>query len=227
MTAAGSETLRRGLRLGLPRALECVLAGLALALATPLLALLALAIACSSRGGILFCQPRVGQGGQRFTLYKFRSMRAGVPGAAVTAARDPRITPLGRWLRASKLDELPELWNVVVGDLALVGPRPEVPAHVDLADPLWQEVLRERPGLTHPVTLRLRREEELLATVPGPVDVFYRERLLPYKLRAYLEHRAQRSWQSDFRVLWDTLVQLLGGRDLALSPQDLLAEIAP
>jgi lipopolysaccharide/colanic/teichoic acid biosynthesis glycosyltransferase len=156
----------------------------------------------------------VGLGGRPFTLLKLRTMRtvatvAGTPeGTQLTASGDARITPVGRWLRRFKLDELPQLWNVVRGDMSLVGPRPEVPRYVDAADPLWQSVLSARPGLTDPVTLRLRDEEALLAGVDD-VEGFYRERLLPWKLRGYRDYLARRSWTSDLAVLGATVLAVL------------------
>ncbi len=112
-------------------------------------------------------------------------------------------------LRRSKLDELPELWNVLKGEMSLVGPRPEVPELVDPADPLWKEVLGVRPGLTDPVTVRLRDEEALMAGIEGDRDAFYRETLQPLKLRGYCEYLRRRTWHSDVGVLWETLLAVL------------------
>lgn len=152
---------------------------------------------------VLFRQTRVGLGGTPFQIIKFRSMK-NEPGPQLTSSGDPRITRLGRFLRRWKLDELPELWNVVRGEMALVGPRPEVPPYVDLADPNWVEVLAIRPGLTHPVTLSLHNEESLLAKADDP-DHFYRNVLLPEKLRGYLEYDEQRSFATDIGVLLATV----------------------
>ncbi len=127
----------------------------------------------------------------------------------VTARGDDRVTPVGRFLRRTKLDELPELWNVLKGDMALVGPRPEVPELVDLTDPLWVEVLEARPGLTDPVTVGLRNEELLMAGVEGDRDRFYREVLQPRKLRGYADYLRNRNWRSDLGVLGATAVAIL------------------
>jgi lipopolysaccharide/colanic/teichoic acid biosynthesis glycosyltransferase len=189
---------------GLPRPVELAAAAWGLVVAAPLLAASAALIKRSSPGPVLFKQQRVGRDGRPFTLYKFRTMRAGAVGLGVTAGGDPRITPIGRVLRKTKLDELPELWNVVRGDLSLVGPRPEVPEYVDVGDPLWREVLRERPGLTHPVTVRLRNEEELLAGISSDRGAFYRATLLPYKLRGCVAYQHKRTWRSDLKVLLET-----------------------
>ena len=141
----------------------------------------------------------------------------------MTAGDDPRVTPFGKVLRKLKLDELPELWNVLVGDMSLVGPRPEVPTYVDLNDQLWQEVLSARPGLTDPVTLRLRNEEALLASFEGDREVFYRELLQPSKLRGYKKYLSGRTWRSDINVLWNTFWSILFP---AREPPPTLEEIA-
>ena len=195
-------------RRGLPRPVEALLAGLGLVAAAPVVALAAAAVAAGSSGPVLFRQIRVGKGGKPFTLYKLRTMRSGAPGALVTAGSDPRITPVGRLLRRWKLDELPELWNVVRGDMSLVGPRPEVPRYVDLDDPRWRGVLAVRPGLTDPVTLTLRDEEGLLARATGDPERYYRRQLQPWKLRGSLDYLARRSWASDLGVLAATAWRL-------------------
>ena len=193
---------------GLPRAVDAALALAGLAASSPILAAAAVLVAATSPGPVLFRQTRVGLGGRPFTLLKLRTMRMAPEGSQLTASGDSRITPVGRWLRRFKLDELPQLWNVVRGDMSLVGPRPEVPRYVDAADPLWRSVLSARPGLTDPVTLRLRDEEGLLAGVDD-VEGFYRERLLPWKLRGYRDYLARRSWTSDLAVLGATALAVL------------------
>jgi lipopolysaccharide/colanic/teichoic acid biosynthesis glycosyltransferase len=136
-------------------------------------------------------------------------MRVSRGGPEVTARGDARITPVGRFLRATKLDELPELWNVARGDMSFVGPRPEVARYVDLQDPLWQEVLMVRPGLTDPTTLSLRDEESLMAGVDGDPDRYYREALQPEKLRGYVDYLRRRTWKSDLGVIWRTILVIL------------------
>jgi lipopolysaccharide/colanic/teichoic acid biosynthesis glycosyltransferase len=136
-------------------------------------------------------------------------MRASSKGPEVTAGNDSRITVVGRVLRKTKLDELPELWNVLKGDMSLVGPRPEVPRFVDLEDPKWRTVLRTRPGLTDPVTLRLRNEERLLDQVDGDVERFYVGTLQPLKLNGYLEYLENRSWATDFRIILKTALAVI------------------
>lgn len=202
----------RGNRKGLPRAVDLALALFGLVVCAPVLALAALATALSSNGPLLFRQQRVGRNGTHFVLFKFRTMRAGVSGPLVTTRGDPRVTRVGRILRRTKVDELPQLWNVVKGDMALVGPRPEVPEYVDLPDPLWQLVLENRPGITDPVSLRLRFEEDLLASVAGDHADFYPRVLIPFKVFKYLEYQSVRTPWTDVRVLVETLlVGLIGG----------------
>jgi lipopolysaccharide/colanic/teichoic acid biosynthesis glycosyltransferase len=208
VNAVGAEVEARK---GLPRAVEAAFAVLGLAVASPILLVAAGLIAATSPGPVLFRQQRVGLGGRPFTLLKLRTMKVVPEGSQLTAAGDARITPLGRGLRRLKLDELPQLWNVVRNDMSLVGPRPEVPRYVD-GSPLWQQVLAVRPGLTDPVSLRLHDEEKLLASVAAGGDDpehFYRERLLPWKLRGYLDYLQIRSWATDLGVLAATTLAVL------------------
>jgi lipopolysaccharide/colanic/teichoic acid biosynthesis glycosyltransferase len=205
---AGPEPAGTG-RAGLPRAFEATAAGAGLVLVSPLVAAAALLVALSSPGPVFFRQERVGRHGKIFRLYKLRTMREAAGGPAVTAGDDARITRVGRMLRRSKLDELPQLWNVLKGDMALVGPRPEVPRYVDPENRLWRRVLQARPGLTDPVSLALRDEEEILAAVRDDRERFYRERLLPWKLEGYARYLARRSWKSDLGILVATLFAVL------------------
>lgn len=197
------------IRSGLPRWVDGLMGSIGFVVTLPIMAVAALFVKLGSAGPVLFRQERVGRNGVTFTMYKLRTMHPESPGPGVTAADDDRITPTGRWLRRFKLDELPELWNVVRGDMALVGPRPEIPELVDLADPVWQAVLRARPGLTDPVTLSLRNEGALLAEVEGDREAYYRRDLQPRKLRGYLDYLDRRSWLSDLRVLAATASALL------------------
>ncbi len=190
---------------GLPNWLERTTACGAFCALSPLLLLCALAVRLSSPGPVIFRQERVGRGGKPFRLLKFRSMLVNSGGVQVTTRGDSRITLVGRILRKTKLDELPELWNVVNGDLSLVGPRPEVPRYVKMDDPLWQMVLATRPGITDPVTLRLRNEESLMAAAGGASELFYTAVLQPYKLRGYWDYISKRTAWSDLNVLVRTL----------------------
>ncbi len=194
----------------------------------PLILALAVAIRLTSRGPAFHRAVRVRPGGT-FTLYKLRSMRAGAEaaGPGVTALGDARVTRLGRILRRTKLDELPQLWNVVRGDMALVGPRPEDPRYVDLADPVHARVFTALPGITGPTALTYRDEESVLADSAlelarsrGRVDVTaedvdraYREVVLPVKLAMDVEYLAVRSSRTDLAVLGMTIGQVLRRTD--------------
>ncbi len=206
MTIIDNATAALTIRSGIPRPIEAVVALIGLLISTPFLALAAIAIKFTSRGPVIFCQKRMGLNGQTFVLYKMRTMRSANAGPQVTAGDDARITTVGRLLRKTKLDELPELWNILKGDMSMIGPRPEVPRYVDLENPMWRLVLEARPGLTDPMTLRLRNEEELMAQVAGDREKFYLETLVPFKLHGYLKYLQTRSWPSDLKVLWQTVV---------------------
>ena len=139
----------------------------------------------------------------------------------MTARADQRITKVGRFLRRFKLDELPELAHVVRGEMAFVGPRPEVPRFVNADDPAWARVLEVRPGLTDPMTLSLYDEESLLAEAAATgadIETFYRDRLLPHKLAGYLRYQAARTWKTDLRVMAATVLAILGHRSARGEP---------
>lgn len=190
---------------GLPRSFEVVVSLVGLALLLPLMVIAAAMVALTSRGGVMFRQQRVGRNGEIFVLYKLRTMGLENRGPLITSKDDARITRVGRLLRQTKLDELPSLWNVLKGDMALVGPRPEVSRYVKLEDSMWQAVLRVKPGITDPVTLQLRNEEELLAQVKGDRETYYASELLPLKLNGYVAYLKDRSWHTDLRVLIQTV----------------------
>ncbi len=195
---------------GLPRAFEALLAGLGLLTLSPLLLVAAAAVKLTSPGPVLFRQTRAGVGGRPFTLLKLRSMHVHAGGRKFTVGGDSRITRVGRLLRKTKLDELPQLWNVLRGDMSFVGPRPEVPEYVDLEDPLWRRVLEARPGITDPITLVLRSEEDLLASVDGEdTHSFYERYLLPYKLHGYRDYLERRSALRDLAVVTRTVLAVL------------------
>jgi lipopolysaccharide/colanic/teichoic acid biosynthesis glycosyltransferase len=194
---------------GLPRIADVFVSLVGLILTAPLIGFSAFAILVTSPGPVIFRQERVGLRGRTFILYKLRTMRTGIGGPQVTANQDPRVTFVGRLLRKTKIDELPELFNVIKGDMALVGPRPEVPRYVNTQDPLWKLVLESRPGITDPVTLQLRNEETLLAGVSGNPESFYLNTLQPFKLKGYLEYRSRRNWWSDVKVLTNTAFRVI------------------
>jgi lipopolysaccharide/colanic/teichoic acid biosynthesis glycosyltransferase len=131
-------------------------------------------------------------------------MRQSTKGQSITASGDPRVTRVGKIVRKFKLDELPQLWNVLRGEMSLVGPRPEIPEFVDLDLPIWKSVLEVRPGITDPVSIAYRDEEKLLAAAEDPIR-YYRETVLPDKLRRNLAYLRKRSLWSDLRVLAETV----------------------
>lgn len=184
--------------------LDSSLSALALLVLSPALLVIAASILLETGAPILFAQVRVGRDGKLFRLRKFRTMRRGQSGPSITARGDSRITRVGRFLRKFKLDELPQLWNVVVGEMSLVGPRPEVPEFVDCSQPVWRSVLRVRPGITDPASIAYRNEEELLARASDPIR-YYRESVLPAKLELNLEYLERRSFWLDLKVVMQTV----------------------
>ena len=205
---AGTSAPAPEINNGIPRWADFTIAAMGLIATAPVIAVTALAIAASSGLPLFFRQKRVGQRGRLFDLYKLRTMKASAEGPQITSRDDERITPLGRFLRRTKLDELPTLWNVLRGDMALVGPRPEVPRYVKLEDPKWQMILQVRPGLTDPVTLRLRNEEDLLARANGDPEEYYLNELQPSKLSGYVAYLHQRTCRGDLTMLWRTVVEV-------------------
>ena len=189
----------------LKRAFDLVAAVTGLVALSPVLAATGLLVKVSSPGPILYRQPRVGRHGRTFGLFKFRSMRVHAGGPQITAGSDPRVTPLGKVIRRTKLDELPQLFNVLRGDLSLVGPRPEVPRYVALYSEDDRIFLQGvRPGITDPATIRYRHEEAILARSPDP-ERTYIEDVLPAKVRLCRQYLERASFLSDFKVLSDTL----------------------
>ena len=203
------HSLSEKVNTGIPRWADAMIAVAALVFAGPLIVVVGLAIAMTSGRPILFRQRRVGRNGQLFDLYKLRTMTAFANGPEITSRDDARITRLGRVLRKTKLDELPTLWNVLRGDMALVGPRPEVPAYVNLDNPQWSTILSVRPGITDPVTIALRNEEELLAAASGDAETYYVSELQPAKLRGYVDYLQHRTVLSDMSVLCRTVTAVI------------------
>ena len=192
------------------RLFDLVVAGLALVLLSPLLLGIALWIRFDSPGSALYRQERVGRFGKPFRIHKFRTMsEAGSTGARqITVGADPRITRAGRALRRSKLDELPQLWDVLIGNMSLVGPRPEVPKYVALyPDALRDKVLSVRPGMTDRASIEYREENELLARAADP-ERAYIEVVMPAKLRYAAEYVDRRSMWSDLCLIGATVQTL-------------------
>lgn len=190
------------------RLFDLAIAAILLVLISPLLALVALLVKATSAGPVLHRAQRVGRGGHPFQLYKFRSMVAGAAqtGPGITRAGDPRITPVGAFLRQTKLDELPQLLNVLRGEMSLVGPRPEDPRYVAGYTPDQRRVLAVRPGLTSPASVHYRSEEQLLAGADW--EATYLQQVLPHKLALELDYLAHRSFASDLVILFQTFFAL-------------------
>ena len=156
-------------------------------------------------GPILFRQKRVGKGGRIFTMVKFRSMVVSHSGSSVSVAGESRIPPLGAKLRKYKLDELPELWNVLIGDMSFVGPRPDVPGFADKLVGEEREILQLRPGITGPASLKYRNEEEILASVDDPIR-YNAEVIYPDKVRINLDYLRHLSFARDLKYIVQTLL---------------------
>ena len=198
------------------RTFDLFFSALGLLLLSPLLVALALAVKLSSRGPVLFRQQRVGKGGRRFQILKFRSMVVDAErlGISVTRRGDPRVTALGRMLRDKKLDELPQLWNVLCGDMSFVGPRPEVPRYVRQYTEEQKRVLALKPGITDLATLKFRREEELLSAV-ADTEKYYLEYCLPRKIELNLTYAETANVWEDLKIIMRTLLpfRIPGGGD--------------
>lgn len=172
----------------------------------PFLIIVAILIKVKMPGGpALFKQKRVGRNGKIFTMCKFRSMTVSHSGSSVSVAGESRITPLGSVLRRYKLDELPELWNVLVGDMSIVGPRPDVPGYADQLQGDDRRILKLRPGITGPASLKYRDEEELLAKVENPVE--YNDKVIfPDKVRINIYYLDNYSFIKDMEIILCTLL---------------------
>lgn len=204
------------------RARDVVVAAVALVLLWPLLVVLGLLVRLDSPGPALYRQERVGRDGRTFRIHKFRSMQVEPAGPQLTVGDDdPRVTRVGRWLRVSKLDELPQLLDVLRGEMSLVGPRPEVPRYVAL----WPQDRREvilsvRPGITDPATVLLRSEAAILAAAADP-ERTYVEELLPRKTKAYVDYVTNRSFLGDLAIIAATLREVVRPTTRATVPEEL------
>jgi lipopolysaccharide/colanic/teichoic acid biosynthesis glycosyltransferase len=194
------------------RSFDLLLALILLILSSPLMLAVALVVRVASKGPIFYRQWRVGREGREFQLLKFRTMTHAPEqqGPSVTRAKDPRITAAGRLLRKWKLDELPQLFNVVRGDMSFVGPRPDVSRYLESLDDAQKQVLHLRPGITGSATLRYRNEEQLLAQVPaGQLESFYCTQVLPEKVRLDLDYARNAGFISDVAILFRTFRAIL------------------
>jgi lipopolysaccharide/colanic/teichoic acid biosynthesis glycosyltransferase len=190
----------------LKRCFDFAVSLVGIVLLSPVLVAIAIAVKCSSRGPVLFLQERVGRSFRRFKIYKYRTMVVDAPklGLQITAGEDPRITGVGRFLRKWKLDELPQLFNVLTGDMSLVGPRPEVPRYVDMFREEYACVLSVRPGITDPASLKYRDEASILAKSTDPEQTYLHE-ILPEKIMLAKEYVAQASLRGDIVLIWKTI----------------------
>lgn len=193
------------------RVYDFVLAVIGLVVLSPVLLVIALLMKLSDGGPVLFRQQRIGQWGHPFTIWKFRTMvvNAERQGLGLTKDGDARVTRVGGWLRKAKLDELPQIWNVLRGEMSFVGPRPEVPQYVARYTEAQRAVLLVKPGVTDLATLEFRNEEELLAAAPD-VEAFYLEYCLPRKIELNLQYQRQANLWQDTRVIGRTLFGVSG-----------------
>ncbi|MGA7684768.1 MAG: sugar transferase [Terriglobales bacterium] len=216
MSSASSETrlakecVPASVRTGaFNRAVDVLCAGMGLIILSPLFCAIAVSIKLGDRGPVFYAQDRVGKGFRRFRICKFRSMIAGADrDGLLTASGDARVTRMGRLLRRYKLDELPQLFNVLKGDMQLIGARPEVERYVQMFRPQYAVILQDRPGLADPATLAYPREDEILAA--DGTERQYVEEILPEKLRLSLDYQRRRSFFSDLGILLRTTVGLFG-----------------
>lgn len=191
------------------RAFDLLASGAGLLALSPVLVIAALAVKLGSRGPVLFVQQRMGRDFQPFGIYKFRTMVTDAErfGGQITFGRDPRITRVGHILRQTKIDELPQLVNVLVGQMSLVGPRPEVPRYVDLYQDDYAYVLSIRPGITDLASLKYRDEAEQLALSADPAKE-YAERILPDKIALAREYIDTASFFGDVSIIFRTFVRV-------------------
>ncbi len=187
------------------RLFDIVASGLGLIVLSPLFLILAIWIKLDSKGPVFYRQVRVGRNNKDFRILKFRSMRVGADkGSLVTiGGRDPRVTKSGYWIRKFKLDELPQLINVFIGDMSLVGPRPEVRHYVDYWTPEQMHVLDVRPGITDPASIKFRNENELMEQAEDP-EKYYIEVIMQEKIKLYLEYVEKHNFFCDLGLIFKT-----------------------
>jgi lipopolysaccharide/colanic/teichoic acid biosynthesis glycosyltransferase len=187
------------------RIFDILASTIGLIIITPGLLIIAILIKIQMPGPVIFKQQRIGRNGQPFTIFKFRSMILDHHGSTISIKGEQRITPLGAFLRKYKLDELPELWNVVKGDMSLVGPRPDMPDYANLLVGEEELILKLRPGITGPASLKYANEEELLTGVSDPAK-YNDEVIWPDKVRINLDYYHNRSFLGDIQIILKTLL---------------------
>lgn len=192
------------------RLFDIIASGLGLIVLSPLFAMLAVWIKADSPGPVFYRQTRVGRGNRDFRLYKFRSMRPDSDrlGLITVGGHDPRVTRSGYYIRKYKLDEFPQLINVFVGDMSLVGPRPEVRKYVDMYTPEQMRVLTVRPGITSLASIRYRNENDILAAAPD-ADRCYIEQVMPDKLAIDLEYVDRATFWNDIKLIFSTFREII------------------
>lgn len=192
------------------RLFDIVASGLGLTCLSPLFAAVAVWIKCDSRGPVFYRQTRVGKDGRDFRLFKFRSMRPDSDklGLITVGGHDPRVTRSGYYIRKYKLDEFPQLINVFIGDMSLVGPRPEVRKYVDMYTPEQLNVLKVRPGITSLASIRYRNENDILAAAADP-DKAYVEQVMPDKLAIDLEYVDRANLWTDIKLIFSTFKEII------------------
>jgi lipopolysaccharide/colanic/teichoic acid biosynthesis glycosyltransferase len=189
------------------RFFDIVISFTTLILLIPLMVVVATIIKLNSEGPVFFKQERIGKGFRPFWIYKFRTMQQAPIGLQVTVGNDPRITRVGWFLRQTKIDELPQLINILRGEMSFVGPRPEVPQYVQLYKQDYQEILTVRPGLTDLASLQYRDEAALLARATNPEEE-YTTRVLPDKIELAKDYLRQASLLFDLKIIFKTLFKL-------------------
>lgn len=193
----------------LKRLFDVIISLTGILILTPLFIIVVISIKLDSCGPILFQQTRIGRLGSKFKIYKFRTMIVNAEqfGEQITIGDDQRITKIGAWLRKFKLDELPQLFNVLNGDMSLVGPRPEVEKYVDLYTSHQRQVLQVRPGITDPASIAFRNESDLLGKADDP-EKFYIREIMPMKLELNLNYLKSQSVISDIKIILNTLFKV-------------------
>lgn len=192
------------------RSFDLVVSAIAILVLSPILLIIAFLIKLDSKGPVLFKQVRVGKGGKEFKIYKFRTMVVDAEklGKQITVGRDSRITRVGHFLRKSKLDELPQLFNVFEGTMSFVGPRPEVPRYTRLYNEEQRKVFEVRPGITDLASIKYRNENEILAQSPDP-EKTYIEEVMVDKLKLNLEYIRNRSLWMDIKIMFNTVYKII------------------
>lgn len=208
------------------RVFDIIIAFIGIIIFLPIFIVIIVLVRISSSAQIFYSQERVGLNGRIFHLYKFRSMviNADQIGTSVTTGGDPRVTKIGRLLRKTKLDELPQLWNVLKSDMSFVGPRPDVPEIIDNYNGEMRRILEVRPGITSNVALYLRNEEDLLSLAESP-DKAYDEIFVPAKIRLAMEHVNRKSFLFDFGIFIQTVWALTGGKIWPINEHPIINEI--